>query len=144
MNLHYIRIGKQERPISFGYGVAYTYEVTTGKSYNGLVRKVSQMLMQSTGTEDANIEDAARALDSFQIVPFVDLIYHGLLHAHRKEKLPVTFDASDVAEWLFEDQECMQKCMLLFFESLPRPDGEEPGEGDAKKKKVTKKQSGTR
>lgn len=131
----YIKIGGRQRPIAFGYKVAYDYEINTGKSYNELLMAVSDMFLQSaaamtgseTGAEQQDLEDVVqfmgeerrRALSQFSIVPLTNLVYYGMLYAHRKEGLDIDFEASDVAEWIFSDRAAMTSCLRILMDASP-------------------------
>lgn len=141
----YIRIGGKQRPVCFGHQVAYDYEFNTGRNYNALLMAVSEMMFQSAvavagndGAADMEIDDVAilmseerkKAITQFSVVPLTDLVYYGMLYAHRREGLEVTFEASQVAGWVFDDRETMTACLRLMMESLPQ----NKTDADAKKK----------
>lgn len=141
----YIRIGGKQRPVCFGHQVAYDYEFNTGRNYNALLMAVSEMMFQSAvavagndGAADMEIDEVAilmseerkKAITQFSVVPLTDLVYYGMLYAHRREGLEVTFEASEVAGWVFDDRETMTACLRLMMESLPQ----NKTDADAKKK----------
>ncbi len=141
----YIRIGGKQRPVCFGHQVAYDYEFNTGLNYNALLVKVSEMFFHSAaavtgsdGAVDMEIDEVAillseerkKAVAEFSVVPLTDLVYYGMLYAHRREGIEVDFEASQVAGWVFDDPNTMSDCIRLLMESLPQ---NKPG-GDAKKK----------
>lgn len=143
----WIRIGGKERPVCFGYQVAYDYEFNTGRNYNELLVKVSDMMFQSAaavvgndGAVDMEIDEVAillseerkKAVSQFSVVPLTDLVYYGMLYAHRREGLETDFEPADVAEWVFSDQEAMGACMRLLMESL----NQNRQDADAKKKTI--------
>lgn len=143
----YIRIGGKERPVSFGHQVAYDYEFRTGHNYNALLMKVSDMFFQSAaavtgpdGAADMEIDEVAilmseerkQAITSFSVMPLTDLVYHGMLYAHRREGIEVDFEASEVAGWVFDDPQTMTDCLRLMMDSLPQNKG-----SDGAKKKTT-------
>lgn len=131
----YIKIGGKRRPIAFGYQVSYDYEINTGRNYNALLVAVSDMFARSatamTGNEsDADaqeIEDVAqfmsderrKAVTEFSVVPLTDLVFYGMLYAHRKERIEVDFEAADVADWIFSDREAMTACLRLLMDASP-------------------------
>lgn len=133
----YIRIGGKQRPVCFGHQVAYDYEFNTGRNYNALLMGVSDMMFQSAaaitgpdGAADMEIdevaillnEDRKRAITNFSVVPLTDLVYHGMVYAHRREGIPLDFEASEVAGWVFDDHQAMTDCLRLMMESLPKTD----------------------
>lgn len=146
----YIQIGGKRRPVAFGYAVAYDYELNTGRNYNDLMVRVSEMMMiaaqikQDVSPGEMEIDEAVaimtnektrRAMGAFSVVPMTDATYHGMLYAHRREGLAVDFEASDVAGWLFGDKKAMAACMKLLVDSLPKQgDEEDPAPSEAKKK----------
>lgn len=131
----YIRIGGKQRPVCFGHQVAYDYEFNTGRNYNALLMKVSDMFFQSAaavagpdGAADMEIDEVAilmseerkKAITEFSVVPLTDLVYYGMLYAHRREGIEVDFEAADVAGWVFDDQSAMTDCLRLMMASLPQ------------------------
>lgn len=128
----YIRIGGKERPVSFGYSVAYTYESRTGGNYNALIMQIAQEV-QAAG-EAVSDNDLGRVATAMHVKPIADLVFFGMAHAHRKEGLEVDFEPEDVADWIFGDQNAMTQCMAAFFDSLPKAEGGGVG-GDSLKKK---------
>jgi hypothetical protein len=68
------------------------------------------------------------------VVPLTDLVYYGMLYAHRREGVAVDFEAADVAGWVFDDAEAMTACLRFLMDSLPQ----NKGTGDAKKKTMPK------
>lgn len=132
--INYVTIGGEQRPVAFGHKVAYDYEINTGKNYNALLVAVSEMFFASAaavsgadGAADMDIdeiaihlsEDRKKAVEQFSVVPLTDIVYYGMLYAHRREGIEVDFEPSDVAEWIFGDQAAMNACMRLLMESLP-------------------------
>jgi hypothetical protein len=146
----YIKIGGKNRPVAYGYQVAYDYEINTGRNYNDLMVRVSEMMFiaaqihQDVKPGDMEIEDAValisdektrRAMGNFSVVPMTDATYYGMLYAHRREGVAVDFEASDVAGWLFSDRKAMSACMKLLVDSLPKQDeADDPAPSEAKKK----------
>lgn len=128
--VNYIKIGGKERPMAFGYAVAYAYETQTGGNYNELIFQVAGEIDQvSNAVSDNDMKGVATAM---HIKPLTDLVFFGLKYAHRKEGVEIDFEPEDVAEWLFMDQRAMQDCVTALFESLPKPSGE--SDASAKKK----------
>jgi hypothetical protein len=127
--VNYISIGGKERPLAFGYAVAYAYESQTGGNYNELIFRVATEMEQAG--QALNDNDLVRVATSMHIKPITDLVFFGMKYAHRKEGVDIDFEAEDVAEWLFSDQKAMEACVTALFESLPKPSGES---SDAKKK----------
>lgn len=128
--INWIKLGGQERPLAFGYAVAYAYETQTGGNYNELIFRVASEMEQAGKALSDN--DLIRVATAVHVRPLTDLVFFGLKYAHRKEGIEIDFEPEDVAEWLFTDQEAMQACVTAMFDSLPRPDKDEP-----KKKAVT-------
>lgn len=132
----YINLGGKSRPVSFGFQVAYDYEFNTGRSYNALLVSVSKMFMLAAeygsdglaAPEGMELDDVAKvmsgdlekSLGQFSVVPMTDLVYYGMCYACRKEGIEVNFEPSDVAGWLFNDQDALSDCIRLMFESLPQ------------------------
>lgn len=125
----WVKLGGVERPLSFGYAVAYAYESQTGGNYNELLFKVAGEMDQAGQAVVDN--DMVRVATAMHVKPLTDLVYFGLKYAHRKEGVDVDFEVEDVAEWLFSDQAAMTACITALFDSLPKPTGE-----DAAKKKA--------
>ena len=129
----YIKIGGKRRPISFGYQVSYDYEVNTGRNYNALLMAVSDMFTRSaiamSGNEsdagEQDIEDVAnfigderrKAINEFAVVPLTDLVFYGMLYAHRKEGIEIDFEPADVADWVFSDPAAMSACLRLLMDA---------------------------
>lgn len=134
--IQWIKLGGQERPITFGHAVAYGYEAQTGGNYNELLFRVASE-MDAAG-QAVNDNDLARIATAVSVKPLTDLIYFGLKHAHRKEGVEINFDVEDVAEWVFGDQDAMQQCVTALFESLPKADGTAGESATAKKKTVSR------
>lgn len=131
--ISYILIGGQNRPICFGNQVAYDYEIQTGKNYAALRMSVVEMIGHASaatfGDQAGDMEvadvlqhigDVRKHVEHFSIVPFTDLVYYGMLYAHRREGIEIDFEAADVAGWVFDDQDAMNVCMQLFVDSLPQ------------------------
>lgn len=137
--VNYIKIGGKERPIAFGYAVAYAYESQTGGNYNELIFRVATEMEQAGQALSDN--DLIRVATSMHVKPMTDLVYFGLKYAHRKEGIDVDFEVEDVAEWLFADKSAMESCVTALFESLPKPDGQNTS--DAKKKMATARPGST-
>lgn len=152
MMINYVKIGGQERPIAFGHAVAYDYQDKTGENFNALLIQVSEMFALSAqamtdaeNVPDVELEDAAlflgqerrKTLSTFSVKPMTDVVYYGLLFAHRRKNVPVDFEAADVAEWLFDDNEALTACLRLLMDSLPKA----PEDAEAKKKPAPSKQA---
>ena len=144
----WIRIGGKQRPVCFGYQVAYDYEFNTGRNYNELLVRVSEMFFQSAaavtgpdGAVDMEIDEVAillseerkKAVAQFSVMPLTDLVYYGMLYACRREGIEIDFEAADVAEWVFGDQDAMQACLKLLMDALPQ----NRQAADAKKKTIS-------
>lgn len=134
----WVKIGGKERPLAFGYAVAYAYESQTGGNYNELIFKVAGEMEQAG--QAMNDGDLIRVATALHVKPLTDLVFFGLKYAHRREGLEINFEVEDVAEWLFTDQAAMQACVVALFDSLPRPDGQE---GDTAKKKPVSRPGST-
>lgn len=128
---HWIRLGGTERPIAFGYEVAYAYEAATGGNYNALIFRIAEEM--TTAAQAMSEQDLMAVAAAVSVKPMTDVVYHGLKYAHRREHLEIDFEVEDVAAWLFSDQTAMQVCVQALFDSLPRPDGADGG--GAKKKR---------
>ena len=122
-------MGGVERPVWFGYEVAYTYEAQTGGNYNELLFKVAEDI-DKAGQAIAD-NDIVRAGLSMRIKPLSDLVYFGMKYAHRKEGMEFNLDVEELAGMLFADNSAVSACITAIFDSLPKPTGE-----DAAKKKA--------
>jgi hypothetical protein len=104
----YLNLEGVERPVRFGFGALYQYEQRTGRNA---------------------LEDFAKmANGTVSITLMVDLLFAGLVAGHRHEKVAITFNQDDVAEWMTPD--VLNQTAALFTESFPA----EPQEGDGEKK----------
>jgi hypothetical protein len=128
--VNWIKLGGKERPLAFGYAVAYAYETQTGRNYNELIFQVAAEMEQAGRAMEDN--DLLRVATAVNIRPLTDLVFFGLKYAYRREGMEVDFEAEDVAEWVFGDTQAMHECVTALFESLPRPD-----KGAPKKKAMT-------
>lgn len=125
----WINLGGQERPVCFGYDVAYSFEKGTGGNYNELIFKiVSQMEAVGNAMSEGDLNKVAAAMPVSNIT---DIVYFGMKRAYRLEGMTVDFEPDDVGGWLFSDQVALQECVLAIVDTLPKP---EPGE--AKKKPI--------
>lgn len=134
--VQWVKIGGKERPLAFGYSVAYAYESQTGGNYNELIFKVAGE-MEAAGQAMSD-NDLVRVATAMHVKPLTDLVFFGLKYAHRREGIEIDFEAEDVAEWLFSDQNAMQSCVVALFDSLPRPSADGESVPDAKKKTVAR------
>lgn len=122
--------------MAFGYSVAYAYESQTGGNYNELIFKVAGE-MEAAGQAMSD-NDLVRVATAMHVKPLTDLVYFGLKYAHRREGIEIDFEAEDVADWLFSDQNAMQSCVVALFDSLPRPSADGESAPAAKKKTVSR------
>lgn len=131
--VNWIEIGGKERPVAFGYAVAYAYETQTGGNYNELIYTVAGEMEQAGRAINNN--DLNGVATAVHVKPLTDLVFFGLKYAHRKEGVAIDFEAEDVAEWLFSDQAAITACVTALFESLPQPKSEDAAQPSAAKKK---------
>ena len=134
--VQWVKIGGKERPLAFGYSVAYAYESQTGGNYNELIFKVAGE-MEAAGQAMSD-NDLVRVATAMHVKPLTDLVYFGLKYAHRRDGVEIDFEAEDVADWLFSDQNAMQSCVVALFDSLPRPSADGESAPAAKKKTVSR------
>lgn len=118
-------MGGKERPLAFGYEVAYAYEADTGGNYNALIYKIAEEMTKAANAMGEN--DLMAVASAVSVKPITDVVYHGLKYAHRRADLETDFEAEDVAEWLFSNPAAMQACVQALFDSLPRPEGSDVG-----------------
>lgn len=99
---HYIELGGQQRPVRFGMAGLYEYEQRTG-------RKALADFAQLSG----------QGIENVSISLIVELAFAGLCAGYRSEKMPIDFDAYDVADWVGLDSETIGRVMNAFTESFP-------------------------
>ena len=104
----YLNLDGVERPVRFGFGALYQYEQRTGRNA---------------------LEDFTKmAGGAVSITLMVDLLFAGLVAGHRHEKVPVSFNQDDVAEWM--TPEVLNQTAVMFTDAFPA----EQQEGDREKK----------
>jgi len=107
-----IAIGKEMRPLHFGFAALAEWCDLTGKG----------------------LQDLGDIGENLSLTSAIGLIYCGLKHGARKAKIDFSFTSEDVADWI--DDEGMgvfNECMEVFTESMSKlaPENE-------KKKKAVK------
>ena len=105
----HIQIGGKLRPVRFGFAGLLEYEKQTG-------RKAL-----------ADFAELSKGIEQVSISLMVDMVYSGLLSGCRAEKINVDFDEWDVAEWITENQEAVQKVMEAFADSFQKAGNAGPG-----------------
>lgn len=100
---HTIRIGGQDRPLRFGMAALYRYEQITG-------RNAIDDFRQMQGPNGEII---------VKLTVVVDLLYSGLVCGCISQRIAPDFIQEDVADWLTEDSDAVEKMMAFFVESLP-------------------------
>lgn len=106
-----IIIGGDLRPLKFGFGALYQYEVRTGRSA---------------------IEDFNLMQKGFKVSILVELLYSGLLCGAKEEGKPFDYTGEEVAGWLDENPEgLLSEITQLFVDSMPQDKGDK-GKGKTK------------
>lgn len=95
----FMELGGVKRPVRFAYEGLFAYEQATGRN--------------------ALSDFAAFETSAPSVTFLVNIAYSGLYAGYRKEKIPIDFVAEDVAEWIGDDPEVMNKIMELFAASFP-------------------------
>lgn len=134
--VQWVKIGGKERPIAFGWAVAYDYEFQTGGNYIGAVMSLIDeinAIAAVSGSDDP--ADAARIVSVRKIT---DLVFACLTHAHKEQRIEFPYTVYDVAEWLFTDHEVRGQCILAIMESMPKANADGESAPAAKKKTVAR------
>jgi hypothetical protein len=87
-----IEIADRKHPIRFGFNA---------------LREFSRM----TGTTLAQLENLG---DNMTLDQAVTLMYCGFKDGARKEKAPFRYDVADIADWIDEDEELIEKAFAVF------------------------------
>lgn len=138
---HYIELGGKTRPVRFGMAGLYEYEQRTGRkaladfgAYLKAVDAAREKALQELGVESITKEqENSIAGECLSFVFAVDLAFSGLSAGCRSEKLPLDFDAYDVADWMMADSESIGDVMQAFSESFPQNEGKTNGAPKAAK-----------
>ena len=91
-----IETNERKHPVRFGFNA---------------LREFSRM----TGTTLAQLEDLGVDMTLDQAVT---LMYCGFKDGARKEKAPFRYDVADVADWIDEDEELIEKAFAVFEEQF--------------------------
>lgn len=108
-----IKIGGKERQIWLDMGIAYDYEITTGRALH------------------ADINDITAGAS---LVKVVDLLYTALSVPIREKGGTVDFRPRDVATWIATEPNVTEKFARLLNDAFAIPH-DEAGEGEEEKKK---------
>lgn len=103
--INWIEIGGETRPARFGMSALYYYEMETGQS------AVSAFAEMQGG--------------SVSIVKLATLLYCGLKAGCLSEKRPVNFSLQDVAVWMDDTPDILQKVAEMITAAFPDPTSEE-------------------
>ena len=109
-----IHIGGQLRPVRFGWAGLLEYEQQTGRK------------ALADFAEFGNVGGVS-------VTVMTDLVFYGLICGHRTEKVAVEFDKYDVADWIGEQPDILEKVMATFTKSFP----DDTGNAKAGKPKAT-------
>jgi len=111
-----IEIGGQLRPVRFGWAGLLEYEQQTGRKA---------------------LADFAEfgTIGGISVTVMTDLVYYGLVCGHRSAKQEIEFSKHDVADWIGEQPEILERVMATFTKSFPEPEAE--GNARAGKPRVT-------
>jgi len=94
--VQFIEISERKHPIRFGFNA---------------LREFSRM----TGTTLAQLENLGENMTLDQAVT---LMYCGFKDGARKEKAPFRYDVADIADWIDEDEELIEKAFAVFEEQF--------------------------
>lgn len=107
-----LKIGDKERTVWLDMGIAYDYEITTGRALH---------------------EDIADITTGKSLVKVVDLLYTALSVPIREKGGVVDFRPRDVAAWIAKEPKAAEQFARLLNDAFAIPAGE-AGEGDDEKK----------
>lgn len=119
-----IEIGGKLRPVRFGWAGLLEYEQQTGRKALADFAEFGKALADFTEFGNAG---------GVSVTVMTDLVFYGLLCGHRTEKVAVEFDKYDVADWIGEQPEILERIMSTFTKSFP----DEEGNAKAGKPKAT-------
>jgi hypothetical protein len=108
-----INIGGKDRMVWMDMGIAYDYEVTTGRALHGDINDI---------------------VSGGSLVKVVDLLYTALTVPIREKGGIVDFRPRDVAAWIAKEPTAAEKFAKLLNDAFAIP-AEDAGEVDAGKKK---------
>jgi len=110
-----LKIGGQERLIWLDMGIAYDYEITTGRALH---------------------QDIADISTGQSFVKIVDLLYTALSAPIRDKNGVVSFRPRDVATWLAKEPEAGETFARLLNDAFAIESTNDAAEGDQEKKKA--------
>jgi len=99
-----IEIGGALRPVRFGWAGLLEYEQQTGRK------------ALADFAEFGTVGGAS-------VTVMTDLVYFGLVCGHRSAKQNIDFDKYDVADWIDEKPEILERVMMTFTKSFPDDEG---------------------
>jgi hypothetical protein len=109
-----IFIGGKERPVQVDMGLAYDYEITTGRALH---------------------EDINAITSGLSLVKIVDLMYTALAVPIREKGGIVDFRPRDVAAWIAETPTAAEKFARILNDAFGIPVSDEPLPDEGEKKK---------
>lgn len=94
--IKHVEIGGKSRPVKFGFAA----------------------LMEFTEDNGYKISDLDNLGESMKLKDALYLVWCGLKHGARVEKISFDFSIEDVADWLDESPEAMEKVLNVFGDSF--------------------------
>ena len=92
----YVEIGGEERPVKFGFAA----------------------LMEFTEENGYTMADLDNLGENMKLKDALFLVWCGLKHGARVEKKPYSYSIEEVADWLDEQPEAMDKVLNVFSSSF--------------------------
>lgn len=92
----HVKIGGEKRPVKFGFAA----------------------LMEFTEDNGYSLGDLDKLSESMKLKDAIYLVWCGLKHGARVEKMPFNFSIEDIADWLDESPESMEKVLNVFSDSF--------------------------
>ena len=92
----YVEIGGEERPVKFGFAA----------------------LMEFTDENGYTMADLDNLGENMKLKDALFLVWCGLKHGARVEKKPYSYSIDDIADWLDEQPEAMEKVLNVFSSSF--------------------------
>ena len=91
-----VKIGKENRPVCFGWNALAEYEKLTGQS-----------LLQFSNREGLSVGNT------------IKLVYVGLLYGAKKDEVKADFTIEDVGDWLTDNPTVVAEIIDVFVKSMP-------------------------